>query len=320
MSEQSVLRGRVGQFDSIVLENKHVRVVVIPQLGARIWHLEDRVRGRQWIWHRPDVPLANAEIGAVYDDVWAGGWEELFPNDAPGHFEGRDLPDHGEWWTLNWGVNDASSEALQLTALCTVIKAKCSKEIRVARDEARVSITYRIVSMEDRPFHFLFKQHLPIGLSPACRLVLPGGKVHSVDPSFGTLLSGSGPFTWPHCDGDHNSAVNLRVVPPESSAEREFVYVTDLPEPWCGVDDIDQQSSLRMRFDGAVFPYVWLFMSYGGWRNAYTAVLEPCTNMPKDLGEAVRRGQSASLGPGEEFVATVSVALSAWKVTRTSPL
>ena len=55
---------------------------------------------------------------------------------------------------------------------------------------------------------------------------------------------------------------------------------------------------------------VWLFLSYGGWRDIYTAVLEPCTNMPKDLADAVRLGQSARLTPGEEFVTTVSVTLS----------
>ncbi len=57
-------------------------------------------------------------------------------------------------------------------------------------------------------------------------------------------------------------------------------------------------------------PYVWFFLTYGGWRGLYTAVIEPCTNMPKDLAEAARLGQSARLEPGEEFSTTVSVALT----------
>lgn len=64
-----------------------------------------------------------------------------------------------------------------------------------------------------------------------------------------------------------------------------------------------------MAFDRQAVPYLWLFLSYGGWRNTYTAVLEPCTNMPKDLADAVRAGQSARLMPGEVFATTVSVSL-----------
>jgi hypothetical protein len=101
----------------------------------------------------------------------------------------------------------------------------------------------------------------------------------------------------------------MRVVPPATSRAREFVYVSDLPEPWCGVQDTRKNASIRMSFDGRALPFVWLFLTYGGWRNAYTAVLEPCTNMPKDLSEAVRLGQSARLGPREEFMTAVSVTL-----------
>jgi hypothetical protein len=107
----TVSRDVVGGFEVLVLENSQVRASVIPSLGGRVWELLDRVRGRQWIWHREDVPLAVSPSGTSYDDVWAGGWEELFPNDAPGDFEGRALPDHGEWWTTAWTVAEASDGA-----------------------------------------------------------------------------------------------------------------------------------------------------------------------------------------------------------------
>src|SRR5688500_19902664 len=80
----TVTRGVADGFEALVLENSRIRASVIPSLGGRVWELLDRARGRQWIWHREDVPLAASAAGASYDDVWAGGWEELFPNDAPG--------------------------------------------------------------------------------------------------------------------------------------------------------------------------------------------------------------------------------------------
>ena len=56
-------------------------------------------------------------------------------------------------------------------------------------------------------------------------------------------------------------------------------------------------------------PRAWS-TSDGGWRDCYTAVLEPCTNLPKDLTEAVRAGTSARLAPGETFRTSVAVALT----------
>jgi hypothetical protein len=302
----TVTRGTVSGFEAVVLERPGARAVLIPQLGGRVWELADTVRDRQWIWHRADVPLAASAPDSDYDAVWAGGWEELFPNDAAGAFEGRTLLDHGEWWSARWRVaheSDGDEAVVRLVSDGPIHQTSCTKEFRLDGDGLRVS--YRIESRADRAFHFLFKQHLPIAITPSCSLALPGGRLTAVDPSFGTLLPGPGPFEWPRADD-----VDLRPVPPPSATAREFVYVRDLPDGWCGVDDREKRASLRMHFDARHFPFVWLFLSYGGWRDCYTAVLEPCTNMPKALDEAVRLGQSAVLPAGGVFETAVLVTLA----------
>ena len=165
-----VFQSSFREFKTIVLENSHIRAVIIPELGGRVWELEDRIRGRQWIWHREDFPIKAYPPGTIYDDVWAGGWEELFPNDAPGRFEGRDLPDHGEWWTMRWDVVESTDigqmAKVRLSAKSSVIKATCTKEFLLGRNSATLSVCYRIRSDEPQPFHFLFKQHLPIRVTP----------------------------------------------------------------------------------------------------------------------------------------------------------
>jgi hypothetical protein len=312
VSDAVVTRGRVGEFEAITLSNPQIRVVVIPALGGRVWELEDQLRGRQWIWHREGVPLQATSIGACYDDVWAGGWEELFPNDAPGPFEGRELPDHGEWWTRSWTVVESSNGAvatLRLETTCTVVRASCVKVFRLASDSATLNVEYCIRSHEADAFHFLFKQHLPIQLTPECRLRLPAGHAEAVDPSFGTM-AGAKPFDWPFAVND-GTTTDMRLIPSPTLRMREFLYVSNLTGSWCGVEDTGRQASLRLDFDGRQLPFVWLFLTYGGWRDAYTAVLEPCTNKPKALSEAVPLGQSAVLKPSEEFRTSVSVTLGA---------
>ncbi len=307
----TVSETRIGAFDAISLENRAVRVVVVPELGARVWALEDRTRSRQWIWHRGDVELARHPVGSNYDNVWAGGWEELFPNDAACRFEGRALPDHGEWWATPWRVVDWAEGAVgrvRLSATMGVIRAACDKEFLLDGEDGSLTVRYRIRSLEAEAFHFLFKQHLPLQLTDGCRLALPGGRVMPVDPAFGTIVRGAGESVWPVGEGGDGHG-DLRTVLPASSAAREFVYVRDLPAGWCGADDLERGASIRMTFDRAAMPYVWLFLTYGGWRNLHTAVLEPCTNLPKDLAEAAGRSQAARLEPGGVFATSVSIRL-----------
>jgi hypothetical protein len=65
-----------------------------------------------------------------------------------------------------------------------------------------------------------------------------------------------------------------------------------------------------MSYNLADFPYCWLFMALGGWRNHYTVVLEPCTNVPKDLKTAKAAGTCAYLEPGRSREYSVSIDIS----------
>lgn len=304
---QSLRKITVAGFEALELQSPRLRAVIIPSLGGRVWELTDRVHNRQWIWHRHDVPLSQAAPDAVYDLVWAGGWEELFPNDAPGEFEGQMLLDHGEWWSRAWTVAEEIVGPSPRVRLVTppIRGASCSKEFGLTPDGTGIEVRYRIVNQSAEAFHFLFKQHLPVALTDGCRLRLPGGQVSAVDPSFGSGFRVPGEFAWPNGGG----AVDLSVMPPRSSGKQEFVYVREVPDGWCGMDDVAAGASLRMHYDRTQFPYVWFFMTFGGWQGCHTAVLEPCTNMPKDLSTAVARGQSAHLPVGGTFDTTVTVTL-----------
>jgi hypothetical protein len=60
-------------------------------------------------------------------------------------------------------------------------------------------------------------------------------------------------------------------------------------------------------YDTKIFPYQWWFASYGGFLDHYTAVLEPCTNMPMAVNEAILQNQCAFLEPGASISTTVNI-------------
>ena len=290
----------VDGFPALKLSNGRMEAQVLPTLGGKVWSLRDMESGRNWIWNNPQVPLRTVPVGSEYDENWAGGWEELFPCDAAGNAFGRELPDHGEWWSRawSWEVVDAESRLeLRMRLQCESIRVSCEKIITLAADRPELTIRYRINNLEGEQIHFLFKQHLAVAVAPTDRIELPAGQMTAVDRAFSTRLGGEGPYSWPIGVGRDGSPVDISVLPSADQGHREFVYVSELAEGWCGVRDAEGRR-LRLRFPKEIFPHTWLFMTLGGWRGLYTVVLEPCTNKPKDLSAAIKAGQCASLPRG----------------------
>ncbi len=310
----SVVIGEVDGFQTVEVGNGRVKADILPELGGKIWNLWDLGRDVQWLWHNPHVQLGPVRLGASYDDNWAGGWEELFPNDAAADFMGRELPDHGEWWSQPWEwevLEDSSDRVSILMHLDGAISGtRCEKWVALESNAPWVSIRYRITNMAAESLYFLFKQHLALAVTPEHRLELPGGKVVPVDLGFSTLIGSDGPFEWPKAQSRAGEVVDLSTVLRETAKAREFVYVAQLAEGWCGARDTHSGATLRLHYSQEFFPYTWLFMTFGGWRGLYTVVLEPCTNMPKDLSKALGLGQCGVLAPWATKMCEVRAELS----------
>ena len=84
---------------ALILENRHLLVTVLPDLGGKIWSILHKPTDREMLWHNPRVPPRLAPHGATYDNWFCGGWDEVFPNDFPVEIDGEAWPDHGELWS-----------------------------------------------------------------------------------------------------------------------------------------------------------------------------------------------------------------------------
>ncbi len=87
----------------------------------------------------------------------------------------------------------------------------------------------------------------------------------------------------------------------------DFFYLFDLRAGEVAWRRPAAKLKLAYSFDTKVFPYVWLFASYGGFNGHYTVVLEPCTAMPISVNEAAAKRQCSSLEPGQTLQTKVSL-------------
>ncbi len=67
----------------LALEGDLLRLTLFPEAGAKILDLVHRPSGLDLLWKNPRVPLRRTYTGPAFDDVWCGGWDELFPTDRP---------------------------------------------------------------------------------------------------------------------------------------------------------------------------------------------------------------------------------------------
>jgi hypothetical protein len=295
---------------ALVLENELIRADIFPEAGAKIYNLVYKPLDYNLMWHHPRVPLERVPLGLPYDDYFSGGWDELFPNDAPGPFGGLDLPDHGELWSRPWDVEvvrrDPEEVTVRLSRHNAVTTTFIEKWISLRAGESVLRFRHRVVNLGKDRLDFLWKLHPAIVSSEHHRVDVPGRKGEYVSAEWSRLDDADLVFDWPHATGADGTTADLRFPLPISSGKRDFVYVTELEAGWCAVTDTRNEVGLGLTFPTRVFPSVWLFMPHGGWRDIQTIILEPCTAYPKDLAIAKRQGTISNLGAGESLECEVS--------------
>jgi len=308
MDELTLSTGRTAHgLRTILLESASLRVVVLPEAGARILQITYKPLEAALLWNHPSLPAKVHELHSCYDDVWSGGWDELFPNDEAGTLMGHALPDHGELWTGDWHVEPFHGDGaagMHLRFTTPISNFLAEKTLLLHPGSDVLEVQYRLTNQGDRPFPFLWKLHPAFAVSPSHRIDFPPMSV-VLEPEFPGTLDGALPnFPWPHAPLD-GTMLDLRQVPDVSSRAVHFFYGTELASGWCGVTNRASQLAAALRFDPKVFPSCWLFATHGGWRNLNVAVLEPATGYPFRMQPLIDGGRARTLAPGESLETTV---------------
>lgn len=298
---------------AIVLENTLLRVILLPQVGGKIWQITYKPTDRDLLWQHPRLTPRSVPFGAVYDDVFFGGWDELFPNDLPEEINGERLPDHGEVWTLPWNAdvvrNNGDEVVLHLSVDTPISVVRIEKWITLRDGEAKLRMHHQIsaLSFHDQPF--LWKLHAAMALGRDSRIDLPAHAMYVEDFGPPRNHATGVTYTWPYLTDDQGVEHDMRSTLPTTAQINEFQYATELTDGWCAITHPHERLGFGLAFDRRVLPACWLFATYGGWRGLSTVILEPCTGYGVSLAEGIRNGTHQLLHPGDtiscDVVATV---------------
>ncbi|HEX6805623.1 MAG TPA: hypothetical protein VF133_18225 [Terriglobales bacterium] len=292
---------------AVVLENNMLRMVVLPEAGAKIWQITYKPLDADLLWNNDRIAPARLASNSRYDDVWSGGWDELFPNDEVSVIEGEAYPDHGELWTTPWSADPFSGGdevGVRLHCITPISAIEVEKIIRLRPDQSRIEFEHRFTNRGTAPFPFLWKLHPAMAVSPRHRIDFPAMKV-VLEPAFpGSLAGVAGAGRWPILKTAAGE-VDLRRITPADARQLYFFYGTEMKGNWCALTNSENRLACAWQFDPEVFRCCWLFATYGGWRSYNVAVLEPCTGYPLNFEAMKAAGRHRSLAPGETLKTSV---------------
>jgi hypothetical protein len=291
------------------LENEFISIDVFPELGAKIYNFVHRSSNRNLLFHNPRIPPARQQFGARFDDVWSGGWDELIPNDIPTPVVGNEmLPDHGEVWSQasEWQVikSSESSAAVRFLNYGRVLPTVFEKTISLRQGDAFCTVQYRLTNSGRRPVDFLWNIHPAMAISPTTRLDVPARR--GIVEKWGTdHFEGGSEYDWPYAIDRSGQKVDLRRAYSPESALADHHYLPEVLEGWYAVTDMQARVGFGLVFPISVFPHLWLFRTFGGWRGLYTLILEASNGYPNDLALARQTGRCGHLDPGQMIEAEV---------------
>ena len=182
--------------ESVVLESGALRVVVLPSQGGHIASLRT-ASGRELLWQAPWETYRLARPGSSFSDGENAGMDDMFPNAAAcrlseGELAGRELPDHGELWTLPCSIERREDNLLVLSAQGQCLPYRIEKTISLTENSLRIQ--YYLENTGDVAFPFLWAAHPLFQAKSPCRIVLGRAK----NPESSAIRKTSGTMEpWP---------------------------------------------------------------------------------------------------------------------------
>jgi hypothetical protein len=283
----------------IRIESEFLRVEVAPGIGGRIVRLVEKRSGHSFLWHNQGLPLERLSPGSEFDPNFYGGIDDLIPNDFPESIDGIAYPDHGELWTAALEPS-IEQDALHLEGTLPLAQLHYAKRVTLRPDSPHIDLDYRVENRSSGTRNFMWKLHAAMNVEPSDSIVCPARTARVGDLQWSRWHTLE-PFSWPVIEGNWVDQV------PPADGTCDFFFLYDLEAGKLAWESAARSLRFALEFDKAVFPFAWVFASYGGLLGYYTVVLEPCTGMPMSVNEAAALGQCSRLEPGQSIETRVTI-------------
>ncbi len=291
----------------IRLQNDLLAIGILPKVGAKIFDLIDRRTSHNFLWHNPRIAPQPYPIEANFDNYWCGGWDDGFPTCELSTHNGEQYPNLGELRSIEWMVDtlDESGDepSITLSAFGPISPIKAQKTVCLRNGSLETE--FKIYHLGTLPIDYIWGTHPAYSVEPECIIHIPASTGIVGQANHPSLGEPGQRYAWPALQTAQGSKDMSHLLPNGTLSAGH--YATDLSAGWYAVEYPHRGIGLLFEFSLDLCPYLWLWLSYGGWRGYYLAVVEPWTSCPVTLSDAVAAGTHRILKPGEQFACKTRV-------------
>jgi galactose mutarotase-like enzyme len=298
-------------FPALTLESVSIRLAMVPDLGAKIVSLYDKVHQREWLVP-PIRPVQQTVYGATFVEQDMSGWDEMLPTITVCDWEGAHLPDHGEVWSIPWKL-ESMDGALTLSVEGIAVPYHFVRSASLIAPDT-IELRYCLSNTGQKALPYLWAAHPQFAASPDTQVVFPPEVTQVVnviqdDPVLGKAEE---LCAWPEALSITGQAWRLdHVRPVENHTCRKIYTQPEQPVSWAALVDKERGCQLRLDWPADFAPYLGLWMDEGMFNTAPVAALEPSNGYYDSLERAIKNKKYSTLAPRQEVVWAVKVYLGA---------
>lgn len=294
-----IVEHHVQGFELIGLQTDTVELAVIPELGAKIVNLRNRLSGREWMWRPPGpLKLFRSGLGDGFAEGTKVGADECVPTIAACRWRSRNLPDHGEAWTQSWTLDQ---KALSQGVLRTILQLPVSPlllERSIELTGSTIRLDYCLTNTGDDVFEYLWGFHPLMTIESDDELMLSAAETPvTTDSSVNCGLGDRGTrFDWP------TPRPGIRLDRLEFGVESAAVKFYTEPGSVSRATNRNGRTGdfITFLWDIAELNTLGVWLNRGGWGGYHHVAIEPTNGAPDPLDVAVRHWRRFSvLAPGE---------------------
>ena len=152
------------KYESLTLENEYLRIIILPELGGRIWSARDKVANRELFYYTSVIkPTVYNQRGG-----WPAGNLEVY-----GPYDAHMLTWPGEPWPWAFRRNKDGSASVILSHIDHFFRNKISMEVTLHPGRSFIELTLRLRNNNLLPNRYLLWTNAGIAATAGTRFVYP---------------------------------------------------------------------------------------------------------------------------------------------------
>jgi len=285
MSTLTTTRREQG-FEVFALRNGSLELAAVPELGAKIVSLKNLRSGREWMsCPAGRVRLFRNRLGDDFAASTLVGWDECLPTIAPCTWKSRELPDHGEVWSVAWDVDAAAWQRGILTTSVRLAVSPLAFQRTIELADREIRLNYTLSNESEETLAYLWAMHPLLTIQAGDRLELPAEVRHQLAAE-----------TWlDSLEFDGRTPACAKV------------FAGPLREGKAGVVNANSGDRLTFAWDSTANDTLGLWLTRGGWNGHHHLALEPTNGLPDSLALAAEQKRCGLIEGKGKIVWTVRV-------------